>query len=82
MDIFADIANFLIDQIVAIMEWFINLLPDSPFIWMQSTENPIIQAGNALFPLAEALVHMQVFVLACGTWYAIRVVARWTKLAA
>ncbi|MCC7570924.1 hypothetical protein KO465_06300 [Candidatus Micrarchaeota archaeon] len=74
----------LINRIIAglgsIAQGLLNLLPTSPFQVVQGIDLEWLQAINYLFPVSQAVAHLQLFVVAVAFYYALRAMLRWAKV--
>lgn len=77
-----DIANYFILQIGAAITFFINLLPQSPFTAIMPTiDTNFFRFVNYVIPLREAFAIMQLYLSSLVSYFAIRIVLRWLKVA-
>lgn len=77
-----DIINLIIDGLALVLEWVIGLLPDSPFTEMRTEKPEGINLGHITWfiPFPTMISHFALFLVAVGTYYVYRVLARWIKL--
>lgn len=75
--------NTIIAKLALVLTAILTLLPDSPFVAMQNAvvDSEILKALNWAFPVAEAIAHLELFVVAVAVWYGLRIVLRWIKAA-
>jgi len=76
-----DIINYIISSVGSLLTTFINLLPASPFHFALNIDSQWLQWMNYLFPLMQAIAILENYVVAVATYYAIRIVLRWIKVA-
>jgi hypothetical protein len=71
------IIEFLGDAINALL----SILPTSPFHAVSGVDSEFLQAINYLFPVTQAIAHLELFVTAVAIYYGLRVVLKWGKVA-
>lgn len=75
------IFNKIIESLGIAVTAVLSLLPTSPFHAISGVNSTVLNAMNYLFPVNEAVAHLELFVTAVAFYYAIRVVLRWGKVA-
>lgn len=79
---FIDLINSIIAGIGNILTWLISLFPDSPF---QDPSSPPTSVNLGwitwIFDFPTWIVHLAAITSAILIYYAIRVIARWVKVA-
>lgn len=81
-DFIIEIVNYIIAGVGVVLGWIVALFPDSPF--PEPAEPPeMVNLGwiTWLIDFPTMVVHTFYLTLAIGLYYAIRVLARWIKLA-
>lgn len=73
--------NKVIAAVGVVITAILMLLPDSPFLWMESLDSTVLSAINYIIPIPAIVSHLQVYVLAVALYYAIRIALRWAKAA-
>ena len=66
------ILNGLIDVLVAILNFFLALLPDTPFDFEPLNWGKFGQAIGAFFPLSSMVTHMATILTAFSLYYVVR----------
>lgn len=74
-----EIINAIIEKLGVVLQAVLSLLPSSPFNFVANIDNQWLKAINWLFPVSEAIAHLELYVLAVISYYAIRIVLRWIK---
>lgn len=81
-NILMTLINWLILGVATVLGWIMAIFPDSPF--RETTGKPKeIELGYItwLFDFPTWLQHLTLLLMAIGGYYAVRVIARWIKLA-
>ena len=75
------IFNYLIAGVGVVLGWIVQLFPDSPFSEPAAPPD-LVNLGwvTWLIPFPQMIVDTFYLAAAIGTYYAIRVLARWIKL--
>lgn len=76
-----DIINAVIDKLGIVLTAILSLLPSSPFNFVANIDSEWLKAINWIFPVAQVVALLEVYILAVGLYYAIRIVLRWVKVA-
>lgn len=71
--------NIVIEKVGHALEYILILLPDSPFIYVMNLEHDWISYINYLFPVAGAVAHLELYLIAVGLYYIVRIALRWLK---
>lgn len=74
------ILNYIISSFGSVIVLMLSLLPSSPFQFLQSIDSDFLNAINYVFPVNSAVAHIQIYVVAVASYYAIRVILRWVKV--
>ena len=75
-----DIINALGAKLEDILRWVINLLPDSPFMALNSSPiQPYLQALNWIVPIDFMISTMSAWLVAIVVYYVYSVILRWVK---
>jgi len=77
-----DLINLLIKGLGVVLTWILSLFPESPFS-TPSTPPGMVNLGwiTWIFDFPTWIVHLTAITVAIATYYAIRVIARWVKVA-
>jgi len=76
------ILNYIISQAGLLIIFFINLLPASPFTALiPAFDSHFLRFINFVIPLPEMFAILQVYLTALLTYYGLRIVLRWLKVA-
>ena len=73
--------NIVIEKLGHAIELLLSLLPESPFLWLESLDSIVLSAINYIIPVSAMVSHLQVYVIAVAIYYAIRIALRWAKAA-
>lgn len=73
--------NKIIELIGGIITVILALLPTSPFQFVANLPQDWFKFINWLIPIDQAILHLEVYIVAVGIYYGIRVVLRWIKVA-
>lgn len=73
--------NIVIEKLADAIELLFMLLPESPFLWVQEIDNIVLDVINYVFPIPAMISHLQLYVMAVGIYYALRIALRWAKAA-
>lgn len=73
--------NKVIAAVGSVLGGILSLLPDSPFLWVQSIDSEVLNAINWIFPVGTIITHLEAYVVAVAAYYAIRLVLKWLKVA-
>jgi hypothetical protein len=73
--------NKIISAAGAAITGIFILLPQSPFLWVESIDSEVLEAINWLFPIPAMISHLQLYVTAVAIYYALRIALRWLKAA-
>lgn len=77
----SSLLSWLFDQIQHILDWLVNVLPDSPFSALDfSSVLPILPYLNYFFPVDLALDALTAWVTSMVGYYAYSVILRWIKV--
>jgi len=81
-DYIVNILNKLIEMLGTIISWLVNILPDSPFQMIMSSDaiQTAISNWNWFFPITEILATVQLWLSAIIIYYVIVVPMRFAKL--
>ncbi|MHB8308777.1 MAG: hypothetical protein ACYDDH_11990 [Candidatus Desulforudaceae bacterium] len=67
-------------ELVGDAVWFLlNLLPNSPFMFLYQVDSVWLNAINWLFPVVAMVAFLEVYVSAVVVYYGLRVALRWVK---
>jgi len=82
MDVFIDVLNWFFEQLGDILEFIFGILPDSPFLEMETEKPEGVELGYITWfiPFPTMLIHTGLFLVAVGLYYGFRILARWLKL--
>ncbi len=73
------IINQVINAISKVIGFFLNLLPNSPFVWELNFETDFFRFINWLIPIQTIVSVLYMYCLAVVGYYCLRVVLRWIK---
>lgn len=76
-----EIVNGLINALGIVLTAMLSLLPSSPFNFVQNIDADWLKAINWIFPIAEAIAMLELFLTATVSYYSIRIVLKWLKAA-
>lgn len=80
MKIVADVVNWLIDLIVAIALFVIDLLPNTPFEFTPLEWGSFGKMVGLFIPVQSMVTHFAVILSAVGLYYAVRWLLRIIKM--
>jgi hypothetical protein len=72
-------ANGIIKAVGIALGSVLSLLPSSPFEFSLNVSSEWIKAICWLIPVPVMVAHLEVFLLAVASYYAVRIVLRWMK---
>lgn len=79
---FIRLINYVLSAIGAALTWVVDLFPESPFADPASPPGSIdLGFVTWLIPFPTMILHLGLLLTAIGTYYLIRVAARWVKIA-
>lgn len=76
-----DIINYVISSIGSLITVFLNMLPNSPFQYIETIDISWIKWINYILPISQCVAVLENYLIAVTTYYIIRVVLRWIKVA-
>ena len=76
-----DSINLVISALANVITMLFSLLPNSPFTWSSNIDTEWLNAINWIFPISTAVSHLELYTLAVGVYYFLRIALRWTKAA-
>lgn len=74
------ILNGIINAMGDVLLIMLGLLPESPFNYVYNINSEWLANINYLFPIVQAVAHLEAFLLAVIVYYGIRIVLRWIKV--
>ena len=73
--------NYIISGIAYFINFIINLLPKSPFQFLNSSSiSDCLGYFNWLFPIKSMISFLEVWLVAVALYYVYSVIMRWVKL--
>lgn len=80
MEIFKNIFGWIINFLEDILNFVVQMLPDSPFQMLDNSPiKPYLGYFNWVFPIAEILAIMETWLIAISIFYTIQTLLRWVK---
>lgn len=80
MDVFSNIFDWFFDFLADILQWVVDLLPDSPFNKLDTTViEPYLGYINWVIPMDFILTTFTLWLTAVGIYYCWSVILRWIK---
>jgi len=80
LNILYSFLNGIIKAVGSSLGFLLSLLPNSPFEFSLNVSSNLLSAICWLFPVPSMIAHIEVFLLAVASYYAVRVVLRWVKV--
>ena len=74
-----DLFNLLLDGLAAVAQLIINILPNSPFLLVESLAIPFVKQLNWIFPFDFMITVTSYWLSAILLYYAVQIVLRWVK---
>ena len=71
--------NIVIEKVGHALEYILSLLPDSPFIYVMNLDSDWLGYINYLFPVGGVIAHLELYLMAVGLYYFVRIALRWLK---
>lgn len=75
-----DLINFFIDIFVAMFDFFVGLLPQTPFIFEPLEWGVFGNLIGTFIPVGTMATHFVLILTAIGLYYAVRWALRWLKM--
>ncbi len=73
------VINSVINSIAKVIGFFLNLLPNSPFVWELDFDGTFFRFISWLIPIQAIVTVLYLYCTAVVTYYCVRVVLRWIK---
>lgn len=81
LEIFISLLSWLFDQVQQLLDWVVNMLPDSPFSALDfSSVLPILPYLNYFFPVDLALDALAAWAACMVGYFAYSFILRWLKI--
>lgn len=80
-DFIINILNYIISGIASFINFVINLLPKSPFHYLDNSSiSDYIGYFNWLFPIDSMISFLELWLVAIGVYYLYSILMRWIKM--
>ncbi|OPY59654.1 MAG: hypothetical protein A4E55_00119 [Pelotomaculum sp. PtaU1.Bin035] len=79
MKFIVDALNYIFAAFGSIFNTILLILPDSPFNYVSNIDNQWLKAINWMFPVSEAVAHLEMFCAVVAMYYTVRTVLKWIK---